>query len=119
LKFTIDQFLGELPLPANEKWKLGVWDIEPHAVDDVRLVFFAPRGEDFQTSHEEDEYYFIARGSGFISIGDRREKFEAGDAFFVEREVPHRLEEFSDDFATWAIFISRQRRDADNPPPLQ
>lgn len=28
MKFTIDEFLAKLPLPADEKWKNGVWDVE-------------------------------------------------------------------------------------------
>ena len=62
MKFTIDEMLEKLPLPADEKWKEGVWDIEPFRKDGVSLVFFAPRGTDFQTYHDEDEYYFIMRG---------------------------------------------------------
>ena len=39
MKFTIDEMLAELPLPANEKWKDGVWDIEPLKKGNVTLVF--------------------------------------------------------------------------------
>ena len=28
MKFTVEEFLNRLPLPADEKWKDGVWDIE-------------------------------------------------------------------------------------------
>ncbi len=105
MKFTINELLAKLPLPANEKWKQGVWDLEPFEKHGVKLVFFAPKEIDYQTAHEEDEFYFIARGSGEILIGDERHRFEAGDVFFVEAGVPHRFENFTDDFATWAIFF--------------
>lgn len=105
MKFTIDECLTRLPLPENEKWTKGVWDFEPFAKGSVRLVFFAPNEKDFQTSHDEDEFYFIARGSGEIVIDGERQEFTAGDAFFVEKQVPHRFENFSADFATWAIFF--------------
>ncbi len=105
MKFTIDEFLAELPKPANEKWIDGVWDVEPFEKKGVRLVFFAPRGVDRQTFHDEEEYYFIARGSGDILIGGERFKFAAGDAFYVPASIDHRFENFSDDFATWAVFF--------------
>ena len=105
MKFTVDEMLQKLPLPSTEKWTNGVWDIEPFVKNGVRLVFFAPRGVDFQTRHDEDEFYFIVRGSGEIVIRDNREPFMAGDVFFVEAKAEHRFENFSDDFATWAIFF--------------
>jgi mannose-6-phosphate isomerase-like protein (cupin superfamily) len=105
MKFTIDEFLARLPLPATEKWKEGVWDIEPFQKNGVKLVFFAPTGDDYQTFHDEDEFYFIARGSGKLVIGDEVFDFSSGDAFFVAAGVPHHFEDFTDDFATWAVFF--------------
>src|SRR5690606_10711025 len=105
MKFTVDDMLARLPLPATDKWKDGVWDLEPFEKRGVRLVFFAPRGVDYQTAHDVDEFYFIARGSGELLIGDERHACTAGDAFCVPAAVNHRFENFSDDFATWAIFF--------------
>ena len=105
MKFTIEELVTRLPLPANEKWKDGVWDIEPFEMDGVKLVFFAPRGSDYQTFHEEDEFYFIARGTGKLMIGDDVFDCVAGDAFFVAAKVPHHFNHFSEDFATWAVFF--------------
>ena len=105
MKFTIEELLKKLPLSANEKWKNGVWDLEPFEKNGVKLVFFAPRGVDHQTSHDEDEFYFISRGSGKLVIDGETFECSAGDAFFVERNVEHHFEDFSDDFATWAIFF--------------
>lgn len=105
MKFTIDEFLNNLPLSANEKWKDGVWDVEPFKKNGVKLVFFAPKRVDYQTSHDEDEFYFIARGSGKIVIGEDAFDFVTGDAFFVAAGLPHHFEDFTDDFATWAVFF--------------
>ena len=93
MKFSIDEMLERLPLPATEKWKEGVWDLEPFEKAGVKLVFFAPRGRDYQTSHDQDEF-------GGVSV-----PFEAGDVLFVEAGVDHRFDEFTDDLATWAIFF--------------
>ena len=105
MKFTVEEFLSKLPLPADEKWKDGVFDVEPFVKGNVRLVFFAPRGTDYQTFHEEDEFYFIVRGQGELIIENERFACAAGDAFFVPAKVAHHFENFSDDFATWAIFF--------------
>ena len=105
MKFTVDEFLVKLPITASEKRKQGVWDFEPFKKAGVSLVFFAPRGVDYQTFHDEDEFYFTVRGTGDLIIGDERHSFEAGDAFFVAATVPHHFENFTDDFATWAIFF--------------
>lgn len=105
MKFTVNEFLAKLPLPANEKWKNGVFDIEPFEKNNVKLVFFAPKGNDFQTFHEEDEFYFIARGKGEFIIDGEKFECASGDAFFVAAKVPHHFENFSEDFATWAIFF--------------
>lgn len=105
MKFTADDFLAKLPFPANEKWTEGVWDVEPFKKGNVSLVFFAPRGTDHQTFHDEDEFYFIVRGTGDLIIGEERHSFVISDTFFVAAGVPHHFENFSDDFATWAVFF--------------
>ena len=105
MRFTVDEMFAKLPFPANEKWKDGVWDVEPFERSGVKLVFFAPRGIDYQTFHDEDEFYFIVRGSGEIAIDGKRFPFAPGDVFFVPAKVPHRFENFTDDLATWAIFF--------------
>jgi len=105
MKFTIDEFIQKLPLPGNDKWKGGVWDVEPLKKGNVTLVFFAPRETDYQTFHEEDEFYFIARGSGALVIENKRFDCAGGDAFFVPAGKNHHFENMSDDFATWAVFF--------------
>src|SRR5688572_23211265 len=105
MKFTVEEMLAKLPLPANEKWKDGVWDVEPFEKAGVQLIFFAPRGTDYQTFHDEDEFYFIVKGRGQLVIDGERFPFGPGDVFFVAAKVSHRFENFTDDFATWAIFF--------------
>jgi len=105
VKFTIEEFLSVLPLPANEKWKAGVWDVKPFQKGNISLIFFAPRGTDYQTFHDEDEFYFIVRGSGELIIKNEKYNCQVGDAFFVPAKAAHHFENFTDDFATWAIFF--------------
>lgn len=105
MKYTIEEFLEKLPLPANGKWKHGVWDVEPFKKGNVKFIFFAPRKTDYQTAHEEDEFYFIARGSAVLVSEDDSFDCVAGDAFFVSARKNHHFEKMSDDFATWAVFF--------------
>ncbi len=70
----------------------------------MRLGLYAPRGEDIQTPHKQDELYIIVSGTGtFLKAGERR-AFGAGDTLFVEAGIEHRFEEMSADFAAWVIF---------------
>jgi mannose-6-phosphate isomerase-like protein (cupin superfamily) len=105
MKFLLKENLEKLPLPANEKWKDGVWDIETFRKNGISKILFAPRGTDYQTFHEEDEFYFIVRGKGELIIDKERFSCEVGDAFFVHAKIPHHFENFTEDFATWAVFF--------------
>lgn len=97
--------MKRLPLPATEKWKQGVWDVEPFEKEGVKLILFAPRGTDYQTVHDQEEFYFIIRGTGKIVIEDNTYLFAPGDAFYVPAGVHHKFIEFTEDFATWAVFF--------------
>ena len=70
-----------------------------------RLLLFAPDGEDRQTPHTQDEFYVIVSGSGSFRRGEEAVTFVAGDVLFVPAQMPHRFENFSDDFQTWVIFF--------------
>src|SRR5690606_10226548 len=98
------EFLQQLPLPANEKWQEGVWDTETFRHGSMSLILFAPRGEDYQTPHDQDELYFVVKGSGDLVVEKHTFSFSAGDVLFVPAGKFHRFENFSDDLATWAVF---------------
>lgn len=70
----------------------------------LELGFYRPDGIDKQDPHDRDEVYVVQSGSGFFVCGDTREPCEAGEALFVPAGVPHRFEDFSDDFAAWVVF---------------
>lgn len=65
---------------------------------------YAPHVTDDQEPHEEDEVYVIVNGSGFFTAGDERHPFGPGDLLFVPAGVEHRFENFTPDFAVWAVF---------------
>jgi mannose-6-phosphate isomerase-like protein (cupin superfamily) len=105
MKFTVQEFLSKIPLPATEKWIEGVRDVVAFKKGNLSLVFFAPREKDYQTFHEEDEFYFIVRGKGDLIIDGERFICEVGDVFFVEKRLAHNFESFTSDFAVWAVFF--------------
>ena len=68
------------------------------------LELYAPRNEDDQQPHSQDELYFVARGSGTFVCGGARVDFAKGDVLFAAAGVEHRFENFSADFETWVVF---------------
>ena len=70
----------------------------------MQLRWFAPKGEDVQTPHDQDELYIIASGTGWLRRGAERVAFAAHDTLFVRAGEAHRFEETSADFATWVVF---------------
>jgi mannose-6-phosphate isomerase-like protein (cupin superfamily) len=70
----------------------------------MQLRWFAPKGEDVQTPHDQDELYIIASGTGWLRRGAERVPFAPHDALFVRAGEAHRFEDTSADFATWVVF---------------
>jgi mannose-6-phosphate isomerase-like protein (cupin superfamily) len=46
----------------------------------------------------------VISGRGTFLCGDSRKPFGPGDLLVVPARVPHRFENFSDDFSTWVVF---------------
>ena len=70
----------------------------------LRVLLYAPRGGDPQQPHGQDEVYVVVRGRGILRVEDERREFAEGDVLFVAAGAEHRFEDFTDDFAAWAIF---------------
>jgi mannose-6-phosphate isomerase-like protein (cupin superfamily) len=104
MKVTLTEALAKIPLPANEKWKLGVWDAEVLRHGTMSVEIFAPKEQDFQTPHEQDELYIIVSGSGEFWLNGEMMLFGAGDVIFVPAHADHRFTTFTPDFVTWVVF---------------
>ncbi len=72
---------------------------------DFDVGMYRPGEIDDQTPHARDEIYIVAAGTGEFICAGEREKFGPSDVFFVAKGVEHGFENFSNDFATWVIFI--------------
>ncbi|HUR41859.1 MAG TPA: cupin domain-containing protein [Verrucomicrobiae bacterium] len=72
----------------------------------IELEYYAPQEVDPQQPHTRDEVYFIVAGRAtFVMNGERRE-VSPGEVLLAPCGVPHRFEQISVDFATWAIFVT-------------
>ena len=76
------------------------------------MELYAPRGTDPQQPHTRDEAYVVARGTGTFWDGATRRPVAPGDFLFVAAGVPHRFEDFSDDFAVWVLFYGPEGGEA-------
>jgi len=97
LRATLDE-ARRAPFPPGRRSSL----LMQHGT--MQLRFYAPRGEDPQTPHDQDELYVVAKGTGFFRCGARRTPFAPGDVLFVAAGETHRFEEFSDNLELWVVF---------------
>jgi mannose-6-phosphate isomerase-like protein (cupin superfamily) len=99
---SLEEGLARLPGPAGERYATVI----EHGTLTVEI--YAPRGTDPQTPHTRDEVYVVMSGTGWFVNGTDRLRFGPGDVLFVPAGVPHRFQQFTDDFAVWAILCSPQ-----------
>ena len=72
-------------------------------------------GVDPQKPHLRDELYVIASGTGYFMCEDKTDEFGPGDVFFVPAGADHRFTHFSNDFATWVIFLGPRSSNTATP----
>lgn len=77
--------------------------------DGIEIRYYAPRGEDRQTPHDRDEFYFVVAGTGSFLRGTERVAFGPGDMIFAAAGEEHRFVDFSADFATWVLFYGPRK----------
>jgi mannose-6-phosphate isomerase-like protein (cupin superfamily) len=97
--FSLDAMMAQMP-GAQERG----WVSVPLTYGSLMLGVYAPRGEDPQQPHDQDEVYVVMRGTGSFVNGSDRKPFGPGDLLFVPAGVVHRFENLSDDLALWVVF---------------
>jgi mannose-6-phosphate isomerase-like protein (cupin superfamily) len=108
MKVSLAQALARLPAAPTATYPQGAPFVTMMAGGTMFVEVFAPKGDDLQQPHTQDELYFIQRGKGELVVNGQRFDAEAGDAFFVAAGVAHRFENFSEDFVTWVVFYGKQ-----------
>ena len=106
-RVTPDDALRRIPTPDGQRFAT----VFRHGT--LLVEVYAPRGVDPQTPHTRDEAYVVLRGTGTFLQGERREPFGPGDFMLAPAGVPHRFEDFSEDFATWVLFYGPEGGEQD------
>lgn len=104
MKISLLDNKNKIPLPPAQKWPEGVWDVEALKHGTMSLILYTPEGKDYQTPHDQDELYFIVKGSGNLNIEGVPHLFSEGDALFVPAGKKHRFENFEKGLTMWAVF---------------
>ncbi|MGA7755775.1 MAG: cupin domain-containing protein [Candidatus Sulfotelmatobacter sp.] len=68
------------------------------------LYVLAAGATDAQRPHHEDEMYYVVRGRGRFSAGDKDREVSAGSVLFVAAEVEHRFYDISEELAMLVFF---------------
>lgn len=97
-RFTVAEALSRIPGPEGERF------VELFQRGTLSIELYAPRENDPQQPHRQDEVYLVHRGRGQFRNGETVHPFEPGDVLFVPAGVTHRFEDFTEDLAVWVIF---------------
>jgi len=71
----------------------------------LEVEIFAPSGQDPQKPHTREELYVVISGRATFWNGTSRHPVAPGGFIYVPPGVPHRFEDFTEDFAVWGIFL--------------
>lgn len=104
MKASLGALLNSLPGPTSEEWPNGEPFAEAFRHGSMLVEIFAPRQQDTQTPHDQDELYIIASGTAVLNIEGIEYEASSGDVLFVAAHKRHNFEKISDDFVTWVIF---------------
>ena len=108
MRISLEEFKKNLPLPANSKWPKGVWDIEVFRKNELSVLLFSPKQTDYQTSHDQDELYFVQNGKGVLTIDGKHFEFGTADILFVRSGQEHQFISFSNDLILWVILFGER-----------
>ena len=108
MKVSLGPLLASLPRATSDKWPGGEPFANALAHGTMSVELYAPKGDDPQTPHKQDEIYFIQSGKGELVIDGMRHTCSVGDAFFISAGIEHRFENYSGDFTTWVVFWGPQ-----------
>lgn len=68
-------------------------------------VYVLPAGAtDKQTPHQEDEIYYVVRGTAKMRLGGEERSVDAGDVIFVEKTLEHRFLDITEELMLLVIF---------------
>ena len=104
--------LAQLAAERKEKGQLYHEFLRVPALS-MGLYELAAGSTDPQLPHTEDEVYYVARGRGFIRVGEEDRAVEAGSIVYVKANVEHRFHSISEDLAILVFFAPAEYSQAD------
>ena len=104
LKGTAAELLAQLPRPASAEWPAGEFFIEALRHGTMSVEIYAPRGNDPQFPHEQDELYFVHAGTANFVLLEETTTVGPGTVLFVPARCAHHFENMSSEFAAWVVF---------------
>ena len=63
-----------------------------------------PGGTDPQKPHNEDELYYVVRGSASMRVGTEDRPVRAGTVIFVEADLEHRFHDIKEELVVLVFF---------------
>ena len=70
----------------------------------VGLYVLEAGATDPQTSHTEDEIYYIVSGSGTIEVAGEYRQVSAGTVIYVDAHVDHRFDSITENLSVIVVF---------------
>jgi mannose-6-phosphate isomerase-like protein (cupin superfamily) len=68
-------------------------------------LYILPAGaEDMQKPHMEDEVYYVLSGKATWVVGDETHPVEEGAIIYVDREIPHKFIDITEELRLLVIF---------------
>jgi len=68
------------------------------------VYILSPGATDPQKPHNEDELYYVVRGSARMRIGAEERPVSAGSVIFVEAHQPHHFHDVTDELIVLVFF---------------
>jgi mannose-6-phosphate isomerase-like protein (cupin superfamily) len=75
-----------------------------HPEISVGLYVLRAGGVDGQSPHTEDEVYYVVDGRARVTVGDETRDVGPGSVVYVERTIPHRFHDITEDLRILVIF---------------
>lgn len=94
--------MNKIPGQQGERYALGM----RHGT--MRVLLYAPKGQDDQSPHKQDEVYIVVSGTGSFECGDEKVTFAPNDVLYVPAGAKHRFIDFSDDLVVWVVFYGAE-----------
>lgn len=104
MKVSLSDVLKRIPGAKTSIWPAGEPFAEAMRHGTMSVEVFAPRAEDSQSPHEQDELYFVVSGSADFWHEGTTTPVETGDVLFVAAHDRHHFSKMTGDFVTWVVF---------------